>query len=127
MKSFHSKLLILAVLALPPASLPSAAWAQRDTAYLDQVNQLQQSITLLTGQIEQLQYQNQQLQQQMEKMRADYDFRIEQLEKGGRGGGPRPGGPAPGPSAGAQPVLAPPGSAAAPAGSGPPPPPELPR
>jgi len=118
MKSFHSKLLILAVLALPSASFPSAAWAQRDTAYLDQVNQLQQSITLLTGQIEQLQYQNQQLQQQMEKMRADYDFRIEQLEKGGRGGGPRPGGPAPGPSAGAQPVLAPPGSAAAPAGSG---------
>ncbi len=100
MKTLYSRLLMLAVLALP-----SAAAAQRgDAVYIDdRLNQLQQSLTMLTGQIEQLQYQNQQLQQQMEKMRTDYDYRIDQLEKGGRGG-PRPAaGPAP-----AGPTLAPP-------------------
>ncbi len=87
MNTLCSRLLLLAALALP-----SAAQAQRgdSSVYIeDRLNQLQQTITLMTGQIEQLQYSNQQLQQQMEKMRADYDFRIEQLEKG-RGGGPRP-------------------------------------
>ncbi len=76
------------------------AAAQSGNVYIeDRLNQLQQSITMLTGQLEQLQYQNQQLQQQMEKMRTDYDFRIDQLEKGGKGG-PRPAGPAPsGPAA----------------------------
>ncbi|MBS0521533.1 MAG: tol-pal system protein YbgF, partial [Proteobacteria bacterium] len=83
MKTLYSRFLMLAILALP-----SAAAAQRsDSVYIDdRLNQLQQSITVLTGQLEQLQYQNQQLQQQMEKMRTDYDFRIDQLEKGGRGG-----------------------------------------
>ncbi|WP_170920769.1 tol-pal system protein YbgF [Enhydrobacter aerosaccus] len=93
MKTLYSRLLMLAVFALP-----SAAAAQRgNSVYVDdRLNQLQQSLTMLTGQIEQLQYQNQQLQQQMEKMRTDYDFRIDQLEKG-RGGAPRPG-PAAGPA-----------------------------
>jgi tol-pal system protein YbgF len=120
MKTFCSKLLILAVFALPSAALPSAAWAQRDTAYLDQLNQLQQTVTMLTGQLEQLQYKNQQLQQQMEKMQADYDFRIDQLEKGGRGGGgPRPAAPTPGPAAAPPPqqALAPPAGGAAGAAS----------
>jgi len=122
MKTFYSKLLILAVFALPSAALPSVAWAQRDTAYLDQLNQLQQSLTMLTGQLEQLQYKNQQLQQQMEKMQADYEFRIDQLEKGGRGGGPRPAGPtpvpapSPSPSPSPQQSLAPPPAAGGAAG-----------
>ena len=79
-------------------ALPTCATAQQGgSVYMeDRINQLQQSITLLTGQIEQLQYQNQQLQQQMEKMQSDYEFRLDQIEKG-RGGTapPRPG---PGPS-----------------------------
>lgn len=106
MKILHSHFLLLAAFALP-----SAASAQSGSAvYIDdKLNQLQQSLTVLTGQIEQLQYQNQQLQQQMEKMRTDYDFRIDQLEKGGRGGarpsgpvaaGPAPSGPAPQAAAG---------------------------
>ena len=57
------------------------------------MNQLQQTITMLTGQVEQLQYQNQQLKQQLDKMQTDYDFRLDQIEKG-KGGGPRPPGPA---------------------------------
>jgi len=71
--------------------LPSAVSAQQPAYVDDRLNQLQQSITMLTGQIEQLQYSNQQLQQQMEKMQADYEYRLDSLEKGkGGGGGPRP-------------------------------------
>jgi tol-pal system protein YbgF len=109
MKKLPLRLLILAALALP-----SAATAQRvDPVYIeDRLNQLQQAISLLTGQVEQLQYRNQQLQQQMEKMQADYEFRLEQMEKGGaRPGGARPGGapasrPTPPPSTAAAPPAA---------------------
>jgi tol-pal system protein YbgF len=96
--------------------LPTAAGAQRvDPVYVeDRFNQLQQSITLLTGQIEQLQYRNQQLQQQLEKMQADYEFRLDQMEKG-RGGGARPPGgaqaAAPGPAPAAPAAPAPAGAA----------------
>ncbi|MBS0219226.1 MAG: tol-pal system protein YbgF [Proteobacteria bacterium] len=94
MKILSRPLLVLAL------TWPSLAAAQSGNVYIeDRLNQLQQTITMMTGQLEQLQYQNQQLQQQMEKMRTDYDFRIDQLEKGGKGG-PRPAGPGPaGPSA----------------------------
>ena len=91
MKSFFSGALVFAL-----ALLPSVASAQRDSSvYMeDRMNQLQQTITMLTGQVEQLQYQNQQLKQQLDKMQTDYDFRLDQIEKG-KGGGPRPPGPAP--------------------------------
>ncbi len=91
MKTFHARLLLMIALAVP-----TAAAAQRvDPVYIeDRLNQLQQSITILTGQVEQLQYRNQQLQQQMEKMQADYEFRLEQMEKGGA----RPGGAPPRPN-----------------------------
>ncbi len=95
MTPFLSRLLFLAALVLPSAALivPSAAVAQQSAYVDDRLNQLQQSLTLLTGQIEQLQYGNQQLKQQMEKMEADYEFRLDQLEKGKGGSGPRPAGP----------------------------------
>ena len=106
MNKLRTSLLAIALL------LPTAAGAQRvDPVYLeDRFNQLQHSITLLTGQIEQLQYRNQQLQQQLEKMQADYEYRLDQMEKG-RGGaaGPRPGGAqaaAPPPSPAAPPPAA---------------------
>lgn len=107
MKTPHLRLLLLIALAVP-----TAAAAQRmDPVYIeDRLNQLQQAITMLTGQLEQLQYRNQQLQQQMEKMQADYEFRLEQMEKGGR-----PGGAAPRPNAQA---AAPPPSAPAAAAGG---------
>ena len=107
MNKLRTSLLAIAFL------LPTAAGAQRvDPVYVeDRFNQLQQSITLLTGQIEQLQYRNQQLQQQLEKMQADYEFRLDQMEKGkGGGGGPRPAAPqaaaAPPPSAAPPPAAA---------------------
>ena len=97
---------LLFVLAL---ALPSPVWAQQPAYVDDRLNQLQQSITMLTGQIEQLQYSNQQLQQQMEKMQADYEYRLDTLEKGkGGGGAPRPA-PTPLPQ---QQHLAPPGTTA---------------
>jgi tol-pal system protein YbgF len=107
MKTLRSRLphLMLAI----ALAVPTAAAAQRmDPVYIeDRLNQLQQSITMLTGQLEQMQYRNQQLQQQMEKMQADYEFRLEQMEKGGG----RPGGAPPRPNTQA---AAPPPSATAP-------------
>ena len=113
MKKLPLRLLLLVALALP-----TAAVAQRvDPVYIeDRLNQLQQAISLLTGQIEQLQYRNQQLQQQMEKMQADYEFRLEQVEKGGgRPGGAPAARPAPAPPTAAAPstAAAPPPAAAA--------------
>jgi tol-pal system protein YbgF len=111
MKTFYPRLLAVALLALP-----SAAGAQRnDNVYIeDRLNQLQQTITGLTGQVEQLQYKNQQLQQQMEKMQADYEFRLDQMEKG-KSGAARPPGPAPTPTANAPaPTPTPPANAPAP-------------
>ena len=60
--------------------------AQRgDAVYVeDRLNQLQQTITMLTGQLEQMQYRNQQLQQQMEKMQADYEFRLSSSRRAAR-------------------------------------------
>lgn len=103
MKKLPLRLLILVALALP-----TAAVAQRgDPVYIeDRLNQLQQAISLLTGQIEQLQYRNQQLQQQMEKMQADYEFRLEQVEKGGARPGGAPGARPTAPSAAAAPPQA---------------------
>jgi tol-pal system protein YbgF len=96
-------------------ALPGAASAQRvDPVYIeDRLNQLQQSVTMLTGQLEQLQYRNQQLQQQMEKMRADYEFRLEQVEKGGG----RPGGAAPARPAAQSAATQPPAAAVSSAGA----------
>jgi tol-pal system protein YbgF len=111
MKTLSSRLLLILALALP---LPAAA--QRvDPVYIeDRLNQLQQTLTLMTGQIEQLQHRNAQLQQQLEKMQADYEFRIEQLEKGGGkpGGAPaaRPGGQGAPPPRGAAAAASPSGT-----------------
>jgi len=117
MKTILSRILVLAALALPIAA-PTAVHAQRvDPVQIeDRFNQMQQAITLLTGQLEQLQYRNQQLQQQLEKLQADYDYRLEALEKGKPGGGgPRPTPPqaatAPPPTGGG--TLAPPAGNAA--------------
>jgi tol-pal system protein YbgF len=112
MKTLTSRILLLAALILPAA----AAHAQRADGYTeDRLNQLQQTITMLTGQIEQLQYRTQQLQQQMEKMQADYEYRLDTIEKG-KGGGT--GGPRPAPAAPPQQQL----GAAQPHGNAPPPP-----
>jgi tol-pal system protein YbgF len=122
MKTLCFRSLLLIAFALPTGALPMGAAAQRgDAVYMeDRLNQLQQSISMLTGQIEQLQYRNQQLQQQLEKMQADYEFRLDQIEKGhpggGAAGGPTSGAPGPRPPLGGSQA-----SAAPPLGAAPPP------
>ena len=112
-KALAMKILPSLRVLLVALALPTAAAAQRtDPVYVeDRFNQLQQSLTMMTGQIEQLQNRNAKLQQQMEKMQADYEYRIDQLEKGGGGrpGGaaPRPGGQAAAPAAPAKRVKTP--------------------
>ncbi len=108
MKKLTSRLLILVALVLP-----TAAAAQRvDPVYIeDRLNQLQQAISILTGQLEQLQYRNQQLQQQLEKMQADYEFRLDQVEKGGGRPGTAPAVRPPPPSTAAAPPAAAAGAA----------------
>ena len=88
MNKLRTSLLAIAFL------LPTAAGAQRvDPVYVeDRFNQLQQSITLLTGQIEQLQYRNQQLQQQLEKMQAVTSSASTRWRRAGVARRPRPGG-----------------------------------
>jgi len=63
MMKFSSRLLVLAALALPslvlaPHILVPSAKAQQAAYVDDRLNQLQQSLTVLTGQLEQLQYSN---------------------------------------------------------------------
>jgi TolA-binding protein len=68
--------------------LPVAAVGQRSgaAAYTeDRIDQLQKSLRELAGRIEQLRNQNLQLQQQLEKMRDNYDSRLDRLEKGSAG------------------------------------------
>lgn len=115
MKIIPSRLVLLSALVL---ALPTAAAAQRgDSVYVeDRLNQLQQTLTMMTGQIEQLQHRNAQLQQQMEKMQTDYEYRIEQLEKGGGGAAAGAGRPAPRP--GAQAAAPAPAPSAAPSHGG---------
>jgi len=97
MKMLRPRLLVLLAIALP-----STAWAQRgDAVYVeDRLSQIQQNLMALTGQLEQLQYRNQQLQQQMEKMQADYEYRLDSLEKGKAGARPATPSPGPAPAAG---------------------------
>ncbi|MEI6202495.1 MAG: tol-pal system protein YbgF [Enhydrobacter sp.] len=107
-----SRLLLLAALLLPPFALSSGASAQQQAYIDDKLNALQQSISMLTGQIEQLQYSNQQLRQQMEKMQADYEYRLDSLEKGKGGGSGAPPRPSPTPIQTPQQHLAAPGQTA---------------
>jgi len=116
MMKLSQNLLILAAFVLPPLSLAPSAQAQQSAYIDDRLNQLQQTLTMLTGQLEQLQYSNQQLHQQMEKMQADYEFRLDQLEKGkGGGGGAQRPAPAPTPQLAPPPSMA--GAAPPPAGA----------
>ena len=65
--------------------LPDMASAQRsdERGQFDaRMNMLQRSLADLSAQIGQLNARDRELQQQLEKMRAGYDLRLERLEKG---------------------------------------------
>lgn len=78
------------VAPVPPADIgeqPRVHVAQsREEAQLQlQIQQLQEQIRLLTGQVEGLQFQLTQMQTLIEKMTADNEFRFQQLEGGAAG------------------------------------------
>lgn len=112
-----SRWLAAGVLALPlmiGVGGLAAAQGNRGQYYDDRLNELERQVTQQTGQIERLQHQIQQLNQTIEKMQADYDYRLQQVESGGRGGArppaPRPvASPPPGGDPGGPRNLAPPG------------------
>jgi septal ring factor EnvC (AmiA/AmiB activator) len=78
----HRRRLLCVVMA---GLLPGVAAAQRsdDRAQFDaRVNVLQRSVAELSAQIEQLKVRDHQLQQQLDRMRTNYDQRLERLERG---------------------------------------------
>ena len=79
----HSRQLLFCVAIA--GLLPGVAAAQRadDRAQFDaRMNVLDRSVAELSIQIERLNARDRELQQQLEKMRANYDQRLERLEKG---------------------------------------------
>lgn len=79
---------VLAVLLMPGLA---AAQRADDRAQFDaRVNTLQRSLAELSAKIEQLNARDRELQQQLERIRANYDQRLERLEKGaGKAAPPR--------------------------------------
>ncbi|MBW8271499.1 YbgF trimerization domain-containing protein, partial [Caldovatus aquaticus] len=63
---------------------------------LDRVGQLEEEVRRLRGRLEEAEFRGRQLAAEVEKLRGDVDFRLQQLEAGGRGGAARPAGAAPG-------------------------------
>lgn len=69
---------------------------QSTTAALSvRVDRLENTIRSLTGQIEQLQFQNRKLSDDLRKMQEDVDFRFQDLNRGSGGGAPKPATPTP--------------------------------
>jgi tol-pal system protein YbgF len=103
---------VLAALAFGlTASVMAAPASAQDAAELTvRTGRLENQVRTLSGQIEQLQFENRRLTEQLRKFQEDVDFRLN--ERGG-GGGARPGSAAPGPAA-----LPPPGGAQQPAQPG---------
>jgi uncharacterized protein YlxW (UPF0749 family) len=76
--------IVFYLVVLVGSLLPGAVVAQRsgDTAAFEaRMNVLQRSLANLAAQIEQLNAGSHQLQQQLDRMRANYDQRLERLEK----------------------------------------------
>lgn len=92
---------------------------------VDRVSMIEEELRRLRGRAEEAEYRNRTLQEEVEKLRGDFDFRLQQLE--GTGGGQRQGS-APAsraaPTAQAAPAARPSAGAAAPAASSAPRPPE---
>ena len=84
----------LVIIALAGLVLPDAAAARRadERSQFDaRMNVLDRSVAELSIQIERLNARDRELQQQLEKMRANYDQRLERLEKGAALKTPPPG------------------------------------
>lgn len=95
----------LIVAALSVASAVDARAQMSPSDVVVRMEQLENQLRQMTGQVEQLQYRNQQLEQQLQRMREDNDYRFQELgSKGGPGRGAAP----PAPAVAAAPPMAPP-------------------
>jgi uncharacterized coiled-coil protein SlyX len=84
-ESLRCRVLLLVAFGLAGLVVPRAASAQRadDRAQFDaRMNVLDRSVADLSIQIERLNARDRELQHQLEKMRTNYDQRLERLEKG---------------------------------------------
>lgn len=84
---------ILCCIVVLAGLIPGVSVAQRsdDRAQFDaRISVLQRSLADLSNQIEQLKVRDQQLQQQVEKMRTNFDQRLERLQSGGGSRTPTP-------------------------------------
>jgi TolA-binding protein len=80
------KVVLCYLIVLTGVLLPGTAFAQRggDAAHIDgRLSGLQQQLAEHSARIEQLKIQDQQLQQQLERMRTNFEARLDRLEKGG--------------------------------------------
>lgn len=103
------------------AITPGYTVAQSSSELVVRVQEMENTIRTLTGQVEGLQFQLTQMQELIQKMQDDNEFRFQQLEGGGAGkteaapqsGGEMPAGEAPQPDTGAQQQLPDPNAAPA--------------
>jgi len=84
------------VLAVPALSLPAAAQEDDVSAFVVRLGRLENVSRQMSGQIEQLQYENRQLKEQLRKFQEDVEFRLQEGKGGGGGAASRA--PAPPPS-----------------------------
>lgn len=86
-------------------------------ALLARVQELEETVRRQRGQLDVAENANRRLAEEVEKLRGDMDFRLQQLEGGGRGGAARPQpGPPPAPAPAPQPPQAAPASPPTPTG-----------
>ena len=86
---FRVKHLLVAALLLGAATLPAAAQSQQEAQLAVRIQQLEEQIRLLTGQVEGLQFQLTQMQTLIERQTEDNEFRFQQLEGGAAPGKPQ--------------------------------------
>ena len=75
---------LVMLLALPQAASAQLFGSRSDSDAAVRINQVEEQMRNLTGQIEQLNYQIRQLQEQLQRMQEDNEYRFQQLEQGGR-------------------------------------------
>ncbi|MBI5110356.1 MAG: tol-pal system protein YbgF [Rhodovulum sp.] len=80
-------LLLGAAFAAGPAVAPATA-QMSESDLIVRLNQLESQMRRLTGDLEQAQFRNQQLEQQLRRMQEDYEFRFQELGRGGSRGAP---------------------------------------
>ncbi len=106
----------LAAPSLPPPGRGGGALPGGQVELLNQLlertGRLEEEVRLLRGRVEEMEFRNRQLAADLEKLRGDVDFRLQQLEGGGGTVRPQGGGAAPSRSPAVAPPSPPPPSAA---------------